>query len=156
MITVPKKRTLEEKLTQLSGASKPSMVPEPKAAKAAKVPEVVPDVRDVIKDTVSRLKLYKLAPRIYELGRLESEAKTAKKILVDQFKTILNSFTTEPIKFRVEELKASYYTMTRSTISVKKLLDHGISPKVIAECTETSESLSLRISAVGGKEEIDE
>ena len=151
MITVPQKRSLQDRLKEATKGSRASLFPDSKTKKV-KEPEIIPDLRELIDSPTVRTKVNRLCQQIHEWSVAEREAKAAKKPLVAVLKELLEREGVDVGKFMVDELRVSTYDMSRSAISRDKLLAHNVSPKVIAECTETSTTKAVRISLQGEKE----
>ncbi len=150
-IIVPQKKSLADKLNSIAKKSRASLLPEERKEK--KEPEVVPDLREVVSSAPVRLKILRLTEAIHSWGVEEREAKKEKKRFVDQLKELFKDNGIDDPKFMAGELRVLQYEVPRSSINMQKLLEHNVSPKVIAACTDTRKSLTLKISLPGESEE---
>lgn len=145
MITVPIKKSLQQRLKEVSASNLVSIIPDDEDKKQREK-EIVPDIREVIPVLTKRLKAFKLAGHIHTISMQERELRDSKKVLVDQLKEILESENLTKTTFMAGEYRVSQYETVRSSLSVPKLLAHNVSPKTLAECTEIKKSISLRVS----------
>lgn len=139
--------SLKDRLSKVAGKSGVNLNPEDVAPPPVKEVEKIPDMREVIVDAKERLKLMRLIEAHVAFGIQEKEAKKARAPLTIQIKDILGRNNAS--KLMVDGNRINYFNSPRSTIKGDLLLAHGITPKVIAECTVTSDAYTLKITPPG-------
>lgn len=143
--------SLKERLSKVAGRSGVNLNPEDVTPPPPKESEKLPDMREVIADAKDRLKLIRLTEAHVAFGIAEREAKKAKAPLTTQIKDILGRNSAS--KLMVEGTRLNYFNAPRSSIKGDLLLQHGVSPKIIAECTVTSDAYTLKITPAGEDDE---
>ena len=143
--------SLKERMGQAVKSSAPSMnpfdTPPPTVKKEA---EVLPDMREVIEDAGMRRALVPLIEQNAELASEERLIRKQRKPLQDGIKKLLgNNYT----RFMCGLTRVVYYQVPRESLSRQKLLEAGVSPKILAACTVTSYSATLKITPSGDGED---
>lgn len=144
------KARLAEERKQRADKARPSggsVDLNPKArVKKEKVEEPLPpDIDTVPGLSVMMVRTLKaLVTDHIRVGKDERVAAKRKKELTDSIKSIIKD---EPDLHSVvcADGVINFYAVARSTIKKEKLLEHGISAGVIAECTDESTSMTLKI-----------
>ena len=146
--------SLKEKMGQAVKSSAPSMnpfdTPPPTKKKEA---EILPDMREVIESDITRRMLVPLIEQNAELAAEERLIRKERKPLQDGIKKLLgNNYT----RFMCGLTRVVYYQVPRESLSRQKLLEAGVSTKILAACTVTSYSATLKITPAGANGEDDE
>ena len=138
--------TLEDRLKASIGkTSAPSLIPtklEPK-----KESEKLPEMQEVITDQKARRKLVPLLDMIAVCNSQKRDIDRELKPYVSEAKGILGEYGTA--KFMCGMSRVAYYPTPRTSISAKKLLEHGVSPAIVTACSETKLSWNLRVTPPG-------
>lgn len=136
----PLPASLSQKIAQSQLGTGPSLVPQ---AKQKEPEEVIPTIDELIdeqedKDTLrSLLNAYRVPHA--EIKRLEKVVEPLKgriKVLISQYGIA---------KAKCDDDTITYYPSSRSTINRNKLLAAGVDEIIIDECTDTTESYTLKI-----------
>lgn len=143
------KKALEKALSKAKASAAPNMNPwvgaRPKKEKQKEPP--APDIREF---DLPKPQLNKLTSMIAEhagLGAEISDLTRRKKALTAAIKPLCNNYNLT--KFQAGGVPAIYYRSTRTYISKQLLLANGVSPEVIAKCTETTESWAFKTTGEG-------
>jgi hypothetical protein len=128
----------------------PSMIPQAPPPKVQG--EVLPDVRDVVMDRRLLRALPSLVEQYAAVSAAKKEIKEEKERISRQIKAALDN-DCGLSKFMVGGYRLAYYTIARSTIKPDLLLSQGVAPAVIAACTVTTNSPTLKITPPGVDED---
>ena len=123
-----------------------SLIPQPRRAPPPKEEPPPPDIRDLIDDSRVCNELVRLVHQSNNWGRSILDAERARAPITDRIKEILSKY--EIGSASAGSLRVAYYSTSRSVLSEKLLLEHGVQPDVIEECKVKTESVGLRISEV--------
>lgn len=116
------------------------MTPKPRQAPAPKKKEEIPLIQEIFEAAECR-SITRMVILAAEWKAQESQAKAARKPLTEGIKKLIQ----DNVVFMVGDIKVNRFTTLRSSIKAERLLSHGISPKIIAACTETTEAVTLKI-----------
>jgi hypothetical protein len=132
---------LAQKIAQSQLGSGPSLVPQ---APVKEPEEVIPTVEELIGEAEDLETLRSLVAALVvpqaEVKRLEKVIDTIKpriKVIVSQYGIA---------KALCGESTLSYFATSRSTINRTKLLAAGVDESIIEDCTDKTESFSLKVS----------
>lgn len=154
-----KKALAEQRLKKKLEAAIPkprkaTMVPDwtPRRKKKEDEPPP-PDLRDLDVEEHDRKKLVNLIMQHREASILERDGKATKKLVTPSIKLICKRLGLD--RFMVDGGLASYYTISRPTISKELLLAEGVPPDVITRCTVVTSSEAFKYTPPGVQEEED-
>lgn len=143
-----KSSTLDARLKESVGkTTAPSMIPDYTPPPPPKEEEIIPDIRELVDSSVDRLRLLQLVQNQAAWGLQEKEAKGHRKPLTEAIKKILGAYSIG--KAMCDGVLINYYNAPRSTLSREMLLSHGVSSKILDDCTVTKDAYTLRISQPG-------
>lgn len=128
----------------------PSLIPTAQAKAVLPMPkdeEIIPSLDDLGLSPAKRAEFADLVRQHLELGQQERAAKKTKEVLSARIKAFCSQLGAE--RLLVDSAKVAYYNVPRSAIKANLLLEHGVSPKTIADCTKTTDNWTLRITAAG-------
>lgn len=134
-----------------AAAAAPSMVPEKLAPPPEKEEERIPDIKELIRDTKTRLKLARLVQQEAEYAEEEKVARKAREPLTAAIKQILGE--AEVGKAQVADFVVNYYNSPRESLDKILLMQNGVSPDVIARSTKRTDCYTLRINRIEDKAE---
>lgn len=143
------KATLDDRIKSATATTAPSMVPE--ALVPPPPPETLPDMT-VLVPFAQRLRVAQLIARHVELGEQASAIKKERDKLTAAIKPLMGQL--KLAKATWGDYHLAYFNTPRTSFNQNKLLDFGIQPSVIAACTETKDSYTLRITRGGEDEEV--
>lgn len=126
--------------------SSESVAPPPQKEK-----EFIPELRDAITNRGQLLMAQRLINEYVLHQETVKTAEAAKKRLSPQIKDILGK--ADVGKCNYDGRRINYISVPRYTISKDLLLAANVKPQVIVDCTETTYSLQLRITAIKEDEE---
>lgn len=161
------KPTLSERMT---GVGAVNLHPR---AKEKRVAEVLPDMREVITDSVEQRQLIQLVEMEATWSVAESEAKAMRKPIKEKIKSILGGVS----KFMVGSTLVNYYSVPKHKLDDKKILKFGHTTlqtflaargymvpagvlmaavrEMTVACTTSYTQLQLKVTAKGQEEEED-
>lgn len=153
---MPKAKTLDQRLKEELAPTAPSMIPEA-IAPPKKEEEVVPDIKDLIKNPKDRLLAIRLVNDSLTWQAQESEAKKARKPITNTLKAIFGKYGIGKAQSGGAPIN---YFITPGRFDLKKakmkLLDMGWSTDEVTAFVEEcmgKESYTLRIGAAREEEE---
>jgi hypothetical protein len=106
--------------------------------------EVVPDINELVDNKADQLAIRRLVLSHVDLGKEIKELADQRDKITGQLKVLLSQYKVQ--KAVSAGCRISYYGVPRSTLDKGLLLNHGVSPKVIEECTVTKISATLRVT----------
>lgn len=144
---------IKDRLNALRRQNAPSFVPESRR-RQPKVEEIAPpDIRELVADSLHLDKILRLTTEQAAINHDIRELNKARKPLVEQIKSLCNIYGLR--KAQVDACRLAYFPVQKSAIKKELLLAAGVSPKIIAACTVTTESWNLKITEAGESEEED-
>lgn len=137
----PLPASLSQKIAQSQLGSGPSLVPQ---APVKEPEEIIPTVEELIEagedlDTLKSLVASVVGPKA-EVKRLEKVIDT----VIPRIKAIVSQYGIA--KAKCGESTLTYFPTTRSTINATKLLAAGVAQETITECTDVTQSFTLKVS----------
>lgn len=161
------KDTLEKQLAKATKSSAPSMHPTWTPHKKKEEEPPPPSIDDLNVPPADRIKIRRLIGQHATITKTQSTLKKTKARLVeggdikdDEGNVVDHVIGLKQLcklygldKFMVGENKAVYYTTTRKTINMDKLLAAGVSPAVILKCTDKKTIQQFKVSGPDTKGE---
>lgn len=144
MAVKPIPQSLQDKMKAAVGGAAPSLTPGPRPLPPAKEVETLPDISEVIEGVADRLALKRLVADSVALAAQEKEIKAMRAPITNNIKNILAKY--EVGKAMCGDARINFYTVPRSSLSKDLLLRAGVTPAVIAACTVTTQTATLRIT----------
>lgn len=151
---------LQQRLQEIRGGkpkaslvpAEPKPKPEPKEKKGKKEKEEPAPALTALGLPSKTLRSVRELAQAYQEAAAEEKAATARKNeIADQLKAVCKQF--DIAKAQDDTFRLSYFNVPRKTIKAEKLLEFGVSPKIITDSTQVTDSWQLRISSVGEQEE---
>lgn len=143
----PATQSLEEKMQKAVSGPAPSLTPGPRPKAPEKEVEVVPDYTELVTSALHRTQLKRLVADSVALAAQEKEIKNLRKPVTDDIKNILATYGIS--KANCDGARVNFYNVPRTSIDKDLLIAAGVKPSVIAMCTVTTNTPTLRISKGG-------
>lgn len=137
---------LKQKMAKATAAAAPSMVPSKKPPPPPKE-DTTPELAELIVDSDDQQLMVELMQSHAQLQAVIKPLEDQLSGVKDRIKTQLSSYGITNMKH--ESFKVSYTMSQRKSLSSTKLLEAGVSIQTLEECTDITESWTLRVS--GGK-----
>lgn len=106
--------------------------------------DYIPDIQEVGFDKPTLVKVSRLIEQHAEWGQQKREAQTEQNKLIPEIKNVLGEYGIA--KMFSGSSRVSYFNVPRKSLSVQKLLEHGVRPEVIAACYEIKDVPTLKIT----------
>ena len=133
-------QALAQKIAQSQLGTGPSLVPQA----PVKEEEVVPSVEELIGEAED---LETLKSLVASIVLPKAEVKRLEKVIdavTPRIKTLLSQYGIA--KAKCGESMLTYFPTTRSTINRTKLLAAGVDEAIINDCTDVSQSFTLKLT----------
>lgn len=147
------KPSLKDRLSKVAASASVDMNPLSRKKFTPPPPkeEDIPDMRDVIGSTADQSSLIRLVGEHAAIGQQERLLKGQKEPLTDRIKDILGR--NKATKLKVDTYRVNYYSAPRTSIKKELLLEAGVAPDIIAACTVSTETYTLRVTEIKEGEE---
>jgi hypothetical protein len=141
-------KELKQRMAQSVVGTGPSLIPVPHTPKPEKEEEHIPQIDELIDDRDDVQTLRSLVSSHVSANTNKKQWEKTVEGLSERIKGIIGRYGLGQgiNKANCDGQTINYYPQSRSTINATKLLAAGVDQKTIDDCTDTTQTLALRIT----------